>query len=316
MDPDINKNTLSTLSGKIIPIIYNEKDLDSKAQKLKKAKTMARVIYNEPPYKVIKIDAGTTTEGLDLAAEAACQYARHTKWCTSEHSKAKGYLARGPLFILFKGNDKVLQTDGREFQNDQGEEIRWTDEILMQLIKSGILEWKAELENKSLYRIMNYYLDVQFHKFPEVTQYLIRNQLVSPGNLLEYAEVHSLPRWPQAEPLIMVEPKVAASYAKYILGHRWIEAEPFIKHEKVAWEQYQKYFKDEFDAGQHDPRDRPPVEGRGVQQGHRAHAQRAGDTSRRVLQRRHGSNDDVFTTVSFRGARYPSRKRAGVDHVR
>ena len=247
LSPDINKYRIGYLAGKLMPIYYGQENLESRAEKLKRAKTMARVIYDEPPYKVIKIEAGETPEGLELAAEASCQYAKNTKWCTSEMTKAKGYLQRGPLFIVFKGNEKILQTDGREFKNAVNEDIKWTDEIIMVLLDSGFMQMQAErLKRDKMMDLFVYNLDIDIHKFPKATQYLIDHGMVSAEGLLTYAEMRSLPRWPEAEPVIMQNPKIAASYAKYILGRRWHEAESVIQQNPKAWDNYQTYFTEAF----------------------------------------------------------------------
>jgi len=48
-------------------------------------------------------------------------------------------------------------------------------------------------------------------------------------------------RWPEAEPVIMKNAKMAYWYAKHIIKGRWPEAEPFIKSDVQYWRKYRGF---------------------------------------------------------------------------
>jgi hypothetical protein len=53
-------------------------------------------------------------------------------------------------------------------------------------------------------------------------------------------------KWPEGEPIIMINSMYAKMYAQYVIKGRWPEAEKYIKKNKLDWQGYQ-YIIDELD---------------------------------------------------------------------
>jgi hypothetical protein len=111
VSPDINKydfHSLEALHDKVSGTV-----LKTQRQTIEESKSKgAKVIYDTPPYKLIQI--GGPGVPLDSAVQAACTYAKNTKWCTSQEATAEYYLSKNPLYVIFKNGVKVAQTDGRQ----------------------------------------------------------------------------------------------------------------------------------------------------------------------------------------------------------
>jgi hypothetical protein len=110
IDPDIGKYNIISLSLKLNPIINGATSLESRSEMIKKAKKAgAQVIYDKNNIKIIQIGG----EGVNpkSANMAACMYAKNTKWCTSDPGMAEDHLKVSPLYVFFRGGQKVMQGD-------------------------------------------------------------------------------------------------------------------------------------------------------------------------------------------------------------
>lgn len=59
----------------------------------------SEIVFDDKEHKILKIKT----------PEAACYYAKGTKWCTTDPEVARQYLDQSPLYIIFEGNQKVAQ---------------------------------------------------------------------------------------------------------------------------------------------------------------------------------------------------------------
>ena len=244
---DINKLTLDQVYESWIT--HKDEDLRSKAEAVKKAKNVAKVFYSNGPYKVLQIGG----EGVDpeTAIEAACGYSQGTAWCTRTPNKAKGYLEGGPLFLAFKGNERLFLANyrGTEINDVHNEKIQFTDEILFLLLESGLLQiwadhaYSPEKEDR-LFDYLVYYLGIYPYKYPELLQYMMDNRLVSQERMARYLEIVGK-RLPNVEAYIATDPEASLIYAKYVISEPWPEGEQAIKSVPRYWQDYQKAFKEE-----------------------------------------------------------------------
>jgi hypothetical protein len=243
---DINKLTLDELYDSWIT--HKDEDLKSKAQETKKAKETVKVIYNNGPYKILQIGG----EGVDpeTAVEAVCSYSQGTAWCTRSENTAKSYLQRGRLFLAFKGKERLFLADyrGSEIKDVSNEMVKLSDETLMLLLKSGILQFWAdkaypsEKEDK-IFDYCIYHLRIHPHKYPVFFQHLIDNRLVSTERLSRYIGIGG-GALPQAEDYIATDPRAAFLYSVYAIDRPWPKGEPAIRSVPKYWQEYRKYFKE------------------------------------------------------------------------
>jgi hypothetical protein len=121
--PDINKysfHDLETLHDKI-----SGTSLKTQRQTIEESKSQgSKTIYDTSPYKIIQI--GGPGVDLDLAVQAACTYAKGTKWCTANSAAADTYLSKSPLYVIFKNGVKLAQTDGIQLMSVRDREISIT----------------------------------------------------------------------------------------------------------------------------------------------------------------------------------------------
>jgi hypothetical protein len=133
---------------------YNkDKDLRSKIQEGKKAKSTAKVVYSKGPYKVLQIGG----EGIDpeTAVEALCGYSKGTSWCTRHQTMARSYLGSGPMFLAFKGNERLFLANGKgdHIKNVANEPLELTEEIMSIMSESGLLQfWEGQKRREDEFR--------------------------------------------------------------------------------------------------------------------------------------------------------------------
>jgi hypothetical protein len=228
-------------------ITHKDENLLSKAQEAKKAKKTAKVFYSNGPYKVLEI-GGVGTD-LKQAIETACSYSQGTAWCTRTPGSAENYLERGPLFLAFKGKERLFLANyrGSEIHDVHNNPIKITDEVLFFLLEAGLLQFWARYDYKKedgLFDYLVYRMDVYPHKHPEFTQYLMDHRMVSQERMARYLEVMG-GRIPSIEAYIATDPRAALIYAKYVLSEPWPEGEPAIRSVPKLWQDYQKAFKEE-----------------------------------------------------------------------
>lgn len=231
--PDINKynfGTLEDLKEKVQGV-----DLESRRKMEQKTKMAgAKQIYKDDKVTVIQIGG----EGVDLneAGKAACIYGKHTRWCTSNESTAKGYLRDGPLFVVSFEGQKICQSHPATNQLKDLEDHNISArnlpfQVLNVMAKLGALpdDYLREFaEGRNLKRVEDYE--------PAILQYL--------PVAIDYAKNVIGGRWPEAEE--QLEKRGDAydlyNYAVNVLGHRWPEVEEYISHVPVIFDVYKKKF--------------------------------------------------------------------------
>lgn len=231
---------------------HRDEDLKSRAQQTKKAKSKAKVLYSKGPYKILQI--GGEGSNLEEATEAACSYSQGTAWCTRTNMTAKGYLEQGPLFIAFKGKERLFLANyrGSEIHDVHNEPIKPDNEMLFLMLESGLLNFWAdkayeynEQKEDRLFNYLMYHLDIYPYKHPELLQYIMDHRLVSPERMARYLETAVGKRLPNVEAYIASDPRAALVYSKYTLSKPWPEGEPAIRSVPAYWHDYQKYFEKE-----------------------------------------------------------------------
>lgn len=246
LSSDINEMDLDQLYR--IWVEHRDEDLKSKAQEGKKAKSTAKLIYSQGPYKVLQIGG----EGVnpEEAIKAACAYSKGTAWCTRTAITAQGYLEKGPLFIAFNGNERLFLANyrGSEIKNVSNKDVIFTYETLVLMAESGLLQMWAKFDypgEDGIFDYLVYRLDAIYpDKNPEFIQYLIDHRMVSPERMARHLELTNQ-RPPGVEAYIATDPQAAFTYARFVLDARWPEGEPAIRTSKWLWGRYQKYFAEE-----------------------------------------------------------------------
>lgn len=205
VSPDINRLSFHDLES-IHDRIYGT-ELKTQRQTIEEAKSEgAKTIYDTSPYKIIQI-GGPGTD-LDLAAQAACTYAKETKWCTSNPEVAKRtYLSKGPLYVIFQDGIKIAQTDGNQVMNLRDRKIRIEKAPrLYRLLRDvGII---SSAKYALLYA--NYILKAPF---PAGESAIAQ----SPKYAYQYAKLVLKAPFPAGEPAIVKSPAFSFFYAQDIL---------------------------------------------------------------------------------------------------
>ena len=204
---DINQVPLSDLHYAYQK--YGDEDLESARQKIEKAKQKgSKWIYKEGDYRVLQIGG----EGLDpgYAVDAACHYSWNSKWCTTDPDRAESYLEWGPLYIIFKGKEKVMQTDMRnEFKDVTNEPMRFRQhsELVGIMARAGLFKGK--------WKILEFLEGPgQGVKVPELEPLLLEHGDIN--TLIEYTIATKQP-FPAAEPYFANNAPYAYQYATEVL---------------------------------------------------------------------------------------------------
>jgi len=71
------------------------------------SKDYGRLIYDSGPYKIFKIDPKEL--GIGEAVRTLQNASSSTNWCTTQERYARGYLEKGPTFIMFYNGKKYAQ---------------------------------------------------------------------------------------------------------------------------------------------------------------------------------------------------------------
>jgi hypothetical protein len=108
LSPDINKIKFRDLEAKVSPLSGQALSLRQQVQEEKVAGSRWLL---KGPYSVLEI----------TTPEAACHYAKHTHWCTSNITVAARYLQKSPLYVVFENNQKVAQyhADSKQLKDIQ-----------------------------------------------------------------------------------------------------------------------------------------------------------------------------------------------------
>jgi hypothetical protein len=213
--PDINKYTfhsLEALHDKISGIF-----LKTQRQTIEESKSLAaKTIYDTPPYKIIQI--GGPGIPIELAIQAACTYAKHTRWCTSNSATAKSYLSKSPLYVIFKNGKKIVQTDGSQVMDvrDRAISIEEDPDLWKLLNKLGIIP-------SDKYAFL-YALDVLQAPFPEGESLIAKSPIYSYG----YSRYVLRAPFPLGEPAISKSAEYSYEYAYYVLKAPFPKGEPAI----------------------------------------------------------------------------------------
>jgi hypothetical protein len=220
-----------------LAVFYNnhrDDDLSSKTQQLKDAKKLGTtVLYDKGGYKVIKI-GGNGDDRLGYAVDAACVYARGTKWCTSDKNMSRKYLKKGPLFIIIKNGHKVLQTDLQSFMDaeDKGVDLSKNRDLLRVLVESGVIE-SPEDALRIISRNINYGYG---ERWPELEPLFARD----PKTAVEYARFTGQ-RFPLGEKAIASVPEYAYFYVITVLKDRFPQAEATLRKDPEYWSYYESW---------------------------------------------------------------------------
>jgi len=195
---------METLQERLAPKPKEEK---SKRQQLREVKQKgAKVFYDKPPYKVIQIGG----PGVDLedAAQAACQYAKETRWCTSQPSTAKSYLKHNPLYVIFMGSQKVGQFDPR------GGYLMNTIDMSVDIGNPKISKfmWDAGLIQLSPTLVNKFVTSLKKKLSPENEAVVAKHAQAA----FTYATKVLKGRFPQGEPAISQDKEYAADYEKFV----------------------------------------------------------------------------------------------------
>jgi hypothetical protein len=232
---------------------HKDEDLSSAAQKDKKIKNTAKIIYSKGPYKILQI--GGDGSDPETAIEAVCAYSRGTAWCTRSYDMSKGYIEKGPLFLAFKGKERLFLANwaGNEIKDVSNKPIKFTEEILFILLESGLLRRWADSWNRRgedrLFDECVYNLNIYPHKYPAFLQRLMSERLVSPRRVMEYIQVTGEGELgetlPSMESYIATDPKASLMYAKYVSSQPFPLGEPAIRSVPKYWKQYQEFLEEE-----------------------------------------------------------------------
>lgn len=178
----------------------------------------AELFREVPPYRMVKV----------TTPEAAVELAKGTKWCTSicdnqgNPTTARYYLSSGPLYVIFKNNQKIAQYhESNEPQLKNLQDKRHPESLsIVELLNLPID--KAILKNSE--SAFYFAFDVINGRWPEAEPYIMKN----PEWAYNYANDVIGGRWPEAEPIIMNDRRWAYWYALNIDNSKWPEVEPMI----------------------------------------------------------------------------------------
>jgi hypothetical protein len=228
---------------------HKDEDLKTEAEKSKEIKSVAKLFYSDGPYKILQIGG----EGTHEEVQALCAYSKGTAWCTRGYEDAEHYIAFGPLFMGFNGNQRLFlaNSNGREINDVANKEIQLTDEILFMLLKSGLFKYWADQAYASantlykrkdkLFDYLIYHKDVHLNEHPEFLQYMMDHRLVSQERMTQYLEVLGI-RLPNVEAYIATDPHASLRYSRYVLDEPWPEGEAAIFSVPELWQKYLKTF--------------------------------------------------------------------------
>lgn len=205
--------------------LYNFEDVQSILQELtegekdlpRKLPDGSSMFYNDGSYQIVEV----------TGKDAACILGRGSRWCTKKRSTSGAYLEEGPLYILYKGGDKVAQIHitkkSVELMDLENKPAAVEDEGLRQaLINSGLM-------NLVLKHISVDLSEYTFQKFlgRKPSPYLDEVCSKDPGLAYLYAGIMGH-RFPEGEPAIIQDTQLLFWYAQYIIQGRFLEAEPLI----------------------------------------------------------------------------------------
>jgi len=188
---------------------FHPQELKTKTR-LEKIPPKTEIIYNQPPYTILKI--------TDI--ETAIQLASGTKWCTSDKNTATNYLLGGPLYVILKDGKKYAQAylDPNDPQLKDIHDSEINDPILRNILSKlpgtlGIPAWTFE-----------YAKDVIKGRWPEGEEIISRDAEYA----FQYAKDIIKDRWPEGEKAILHNPYLIYHYAKDIIKDRWPEGEKIL----------------------------------------------------------------------------------------
>lgn len=174
----------------------------------------AELILKTPGFRTIKI----------TTPEAACIYAKETKWCTAQPGAASETLEDGPLYVTV---------------NDQGRKVSQLHLESYQL---------KDAKDKPISLSLGFHVGVYrgggdpYHKHMLQLRQKIAHPAQSPENTMAFLRAADMPRWKDAEKYIMQDPNVAAQYSYKVLRKPWPEAEPIIAKDPRAAMAYATHY--------------------------------------------------------------------------
>lgn len=233
VNPDIHKYTLHDLEDLGDRLHGRE---GQRPDSLTEVPPGAKKVYDDGEYAFVKV----------TDPDVACSLAAGTKWCTSDREVAQQYLENGPLHVIYKGGQKIGQTDGMDVMDLRDREIDLTGNV--DLFKALI---EADLATNEIWDRFQFSFDdpadwVRAVESSGLLEYFMQKPIAA----VRYAEARAfIPgyegekrRLKEAEPMIMKDPWAAGSYAQSILRQRWPDAEPYIAQHPQAKAAYEQVF--------------------------------------------------------------------------
>jgi hypothetical protein len=190
-------------------------ELKSKRQSKREVKEKgARLAYDDGKYSAIEI----------TDPEAAVIYSKGSKWCTSSAGTASHYLKQGPLFILFKDEEKFAQLHA-----PSGQLMDLTDRSYDWANDSGLRKMLSNIIKPTNPQASWFLTRVSGKRIPEAEIQIAQDVNLS----VDYAIDVVKGRWPAAEPALLDSVRKGnyygqgspIKYAAKAIGGRWPELE-------------------------------------------------------------------------------------------
>lgn len=235
---DIKKTPKRMKGYGLQPDINQYKTFESLKQAIDQLEGITSIVYDEPPYRIIKIEEVIgDPDSLKKAVSTACYYGKDTDWCTESEPAAQDYLQAGPLYIIFKNDRKYAQLSPKggasinfELMDLNNDTISYEDDpdLYMTLKKAELLEPEKYLEFLIQSKDQNILTQKEkFSKDPELA-YI-------------YANLYLKGRFPEGETAIAQDAEYSYKYAKNVLKDKFPEGEPAMAKSYIYSYEYAVY---------------------------------------------------------------------------
>ena len=191
----------------------------------------ADLVYNQGGVSVVKV----------TDADAACQLARGTRWCTSNRETAEHYLGYHPLYVIYQDGRKVGQmhagTDWPDFQYMDRKDSPLEVPVPVLVAIRDLYTRQTGVLHDLIERAVN-----DRDEGPQIVENLLDNAHVgmayqvalhSPMGAVIY--LRGRPGWAEREfpegvltGVVLRDPWAVKLFAMYIAGGRWHEGEPVL----------------------------------------------------------------------------------------
>ena len=182
-------------------------------------------------YEILKTPWGVLSKVL--TQKGACELGKSTKWCTAStigKNPFNDFIRDGPIYIWqdyeLKNKKVQFQFESGQFMNEQDIRIskdlinyyRTQHPVLKELFKQYEDKLLSlELEENENY--INYMIAIGIKRWPELEYALLNNK--KSLLLAEYAEEFINTRWPEAEPIILLDAEASWRYALNLIRGPW-----------------------------------------------------------------------------------------------